>query len=93
MVVEGFMLQGCGSILFLALGILKAAAVIPDEPVEAAFPSQPVQACQGFFRLCFTICRHLIFVHVCLIWSEATCQKIPNLQVLLSAQGIGSIIV
>ena len=45
MVVEEFMLQGCGSILFLAPVILKAAAVIPDEPVEAAFPSQPVQAC------------------------------------------------
>ena len=67
-VLEEFIVQGCRPILFLAPAFLKAAAVIPDEPVEAAFPSQPAQACsvdsqhflsgESFFRLCFSICRH-----------------------------------
>ena len=78
-VLEEFIVQGCRPILFLAPAFLKAAAVIPEEPVEAAFPSQPAQACsvdsqhflsgKSFFRLCFSICRH--FFHVCLIWCRS----------------------
>ena len=40
MVLQEFIVQGCRPILFLAPAFLKAAAVIPDEPVEAAFPGQ-----------------------------------------------------
>jgi len=39
-VLEEFIVQWCRPILFLAPAFLKAAAVIPDEPGEAAFPSQ-----------------------------------------------------
>ena len=43
-ILNGFIVQGTTAFPYVPV-FLKAAAVIPDEPVEAAFPSQPVQAC------------------------------------------------
>ena len=95
-------MQGCRPILFLAPAFLKAAAVIPDEPVEAAFPSQPAQACsvdsqhflsgESFFRFC----RHFFSCVFDLVPQSKQVQTclglcaLPSaMKVLLSAQGIG----
>ena len=101
-VLEEFIVQGCRPILFLAPAFLKAAAVIPDEPVEAAFPASPPRHVPWILNI---FCQVRVSSDSVAIFFSCVFDLVPQskqvqtclglcalpsaMKVLLSAQGIG----